>query len=646
MSVMPSSTRVWTPANSFSDDMKCRAYCDHENSNCPVGGWFRLIAILALFLFLVQQAVVVQPLRADSFEQTGSLNIGREQHTATRLSNGDVLIAGGADASAVPISSAELYDPASGRWTMTGSMHVARVAATATLLRDGRVLVAGGVDNTENATSSAELYDPTSGQWTTAGSMNTTRSVHTATLLQDGRVLVFGGSDSTYTPLVSAELYDPASGGWTTTGSMHTTRTLGTATLLPDGKVMAIGGSGGDGRNPILSSAELYEPATGGWTVTGSMITARAGHTATLLPSGKILVAGGVELDAASRSHDLSSAELYNPDDGTWIAIASMNVKRSCHSATLLSDGRVLIAGGINDRDVLTNAELYDPSTGQWLQTARLNTARRDHHATSLSNDKVLITGGWNFLGHALASAEVYDFTNPRLTSITGSEPGVAGVRPLLRQNGGEGATTNQADSGQISSPSSASGSQAPFSLAPQLQEIVKLAQAKMSDDVIVNYIKNAATSFDVSAQDILYLNSQGVSQPVIMALLQSKSIPVSIAVTTAPMSQANPTVSSSYPGQTSFVPGSTDALINQGNAFCQTGQYEQALQSFDAVLQIAPNSGHALYGKAVAEDALKHPTRAIQNYRKFIKLAGPEDSGLVAIARERLSKLGWRAGY
>src|SRR6266853_1898148 len=175
----------------------------------------------------------------------------------------------------------------------TGSLATAREHHTATLLPNGKVLVAGGSENA-GALASAELYDPATGTWMTTGSLNDQRTSYTATLLPNGKVLVVGGyGRGIFGVWASAELYDPVSGTWTATGSLATRRWLHTATLLPDGKVLVAAGA--ENNNPIqsLASAEVYDPASETWATTGSLAHARSEHTATLLPNGKVVVAAG-----------------------------------------------------------------------------------------------------------------------------------------------------------------------------------------------------------------------------------------------------------------------------------------------------------------------------------------------------------------
>ena len=194
------------------------------------------------------------------------------------------------------------------------------------------------------------------------------------------------------------ELYDPATGSWSTTGPLATARESHTSTLLANGKVLVVGG---DGAGVNFSSAELYDPATGTWSATGSLAGPRAGHTATLLPNGKVLVVGG-----AGDTY-LANAELYDPATGTWAAAGTLAAARLLHTSTLLPNGKVLVVGGYNGSD-LASAEIYDSVTSSWSTTGSLATAREDHTSTLLPNGRVLVVGG-DGAGNYFSSAELYD---------------------------------------------------------------------------------------------------------------------------------------------------------------------------------------------------------------------------------------------
>jgi len=269
------------------------------------------------------------------------------------------------------------------------------------LLSDGRVLVVTG-NTSDGPVASAELYDPASGIWTATGRLGFSVLGHTATLLPNGKVLVAGGVF--LVDYSSAELYDPATETWTATGSMTGSRYDHTATLLPNGKVLVAGGftrPAGSSGHP-LATAEIYDPASGTWMTTGSMALARTSHTATLLPNGKVLVAGG--------DYMFGSVELYDPASGTWATTGNLpGFGLVGHTATLLSNGKVLVAGGGDTGQTLARAELYDPATGTWTATGSLATGRSFHTATLLSSNQVLVVGGYPSDGIPLVSAELYD---------------------------------------------------------------------------------------------------------------------------------------------------------------------------------------------------------------------------------------------
>ncbi len=388
---------------------------------------------------------------------TGALAAARSSHTATLLPNGLVLVAGGGGADGSPQASAELYDPATAHWSSTGALAGARSSHTATVLLSGGVLVTGGSGAAGASLGSAEVYEPDlGGRWQPTASLTDARSGHTATLLPDGDVLVAGGHRTTTAvipprmidPLASAELYHPASGTWTTTGSLGRARSFQTATLLQGppaqcgnncGKVLLAGGIGADstGRAQTVASAELYDPATGSWSATGSMTTARALHSATPLPSGKVLVVAGAGPGGAEprNANQLASAELYDPVSGTWTATGSLtgattppssNTPRGArlaHTAALLDKapcgsncGKVFIAagvGGVGTGPALSSAELYDPGTGTFTATSDLNLSRQGQSSAVLPSGKVLVMGGFHdpfgTTPPNLDSSETYD---------------------------------------------------------------------------------------------------------------------------------------------------------------------------------------------------------------------------------------------
>jgi serine/threonine protein kinase len=348
------------------------------------------------------------------FALTGSMVVARTGQTATLLQDGRVLIAGGYDTANKPLASAELYDPLTGKFSLTGSMASGRTDDTATLLNDGSVLVAGGYDDGGKEVGSAEVYNPDSGTFAETGSMTGARAEHTATLLEDGRVLIAGGFDNW-----SAETYDPTTGRFTATGHMTTGRSGQTATLLADGRVLLTGGCCDfdrlpEGATPLpapeanpsvgLQSAELFDPNTGSFTATGSMTTPREWHTATPLSDGRVLIAGGSAdfFYGYNELTGLESTELYDPNTGKFTAAASMAEPLWGHTATLLPNSRVLVVGGFGNPGAKEFGEIYDSAAGTFTGTGFPLVARTWQTATALLDGNVLIAGGWN------ARAEVY----------------------------------------------------------------------------------------------------------------------------------------------------------------------------------------------------------------------------------------------
>jgi hypothetical protein len=343
----------------------------------------------------------------------GSMATARGGHTATLLPDGRVLVAGGASSVADGavggvVALAEIYVPATGTFAATGSMATARLGHTATPLADGRVLVAAGLDvprpGAVSDLATAEICDPASGTFVPTGPMAAARDGTTATLLPDGRVLVAGGFDREAGYLATAEIYDPATGTFGPTGPLATARWRHTAALLPDGRVLVAGGFAREAGGPAyLATAEIYDPATATFVATGSMATARAGATATVLTDGRVLVAGGTD----GSENGTATAELYDPTTGTFVATGQMATPREGHTATLLADGRVLLVGGLGP---LATAEIYDPATGTFSGTGPMTTARNGNTATLLPDGRVLVVGGFDGAAY-LATAELFDPT-------------------------------------------------------------------------------------------------------------------------------------------------------------------------------------------------------------------------------------------
>jgi hypothetical protein len=345
------------------------------------------------------------PMPTLKFVATGSMHVARTGDTDTLLRNGKVLIAGGNDAENPngPIfSSAELYDPATGRFTKTGSMTVTRANHTATLLTDGKVLIAGGwtcLDKTcdsDDRAASAELYDPATGRFSPTGSMGTPRAGGTATLLQDGRVLLTEGDGRSNS---WAELYEPTTGEFTRTG----TEILfddPSSTLLPNGKVLV---TGGDIGAPVAGA--LYDEASGKFTkislepAPGAAPTVKYKGQAveqawpgpvTVLKDGRVLLFHGGYLETYDPATGACAAAGFISAAGLWLA----------PTATMLNDGRVLFAGGqltldpaTYDDEFTNSAVLYDPSSGSQV-VGSMKAVRVYQTSTLLPNGNVLIAGG------------------------------------------------------------------------------------------------------------------------------------------------------------------------------------------------------------------------------------------------------------
>jgi hypothetical protein len=301
-------------------------------------------------------------------------------------------------------------------WTTTGALNIARDSHTATLLDDGRVLVAGGRtainDGVHEFTKTCESYNPDLGTWSmTTNFVGPARYSHQAIKLPNGTVLIVGGTlKKVVHPwfvehTTSCELFDPVANTWTLTGAMQTVRAAHSLTLLADGRVLAVGGTSlRTGENADwLSSCEIYDPAAGTWSATGSLNEARGGHGSVVLDDGKVLMGGG--------GHSLSSCELYDPQTGNWSMAAEMNVGRLLNEESFakLSGGRILVAGGRTDQAVLSSCEVYDQGTDSWSFVGSLNEPSDVPQIAALPDGSVLRAAGWPGGESVTNSSERYD---------------------------------------------------------------------------------------------------------------------------------------------------------------------------------------------------------------------------------------------
>jgi Galactose oxidase, central domain/Kelch motif len=320
------------------------------------------------------------------------------------------------------VSSAETYDPSTGAWTATANMmSAARAGATATLLPSGKILIAGGFDASENALNTAEIFNPADGTFVaTDNTMTDARGFHTASLLLDGKVLLVSGlTDNNGSPSSTADIFDPTAGTngrFTESSGFPAPSAAGASVVFPGGplmgKVLITGGDGcTTGAVCSFPTSELYNPVMDEFIPVSSMNESRMNHTATLLQNGKVLITAGINVFATMSSGKVNgagaattfskSAELFDPVTMTFTCVGgatatgcspTMVNTRAGHSATLLSNGNVLIAGGFvaygrpifQMGNATKSAEIFDPTTGKFTKTKSMHTARGGHTATVL----------------------------------------------------------------------------------------------------------------------------------------------------------------------------------------------------------------------------------------------------------------------
>jgi len=351
---------------------------------------FLLALAISLIAACLPKTNTTNSKSAGKIFETGSMSVARADHTATLLPDGRVLIAGGMVENGVFLDSMEIFDPSTAHFSPAGAMSSKRVGHSATLLPNGKILIAGGLAARGEIVSSAELYDTRTGKLSAAAPLHEARNGHEAILLPNGKVLILGGYDGRRF-LSSVEIYDPAANQFLAAGNLQIARGGAVAVLLKDGTVLLTGGaSGSESNHKVLQSAEIYNPQTRTSMLVADMTSPRYKHAATLLTNGQVLITGGSDEHDWSGVYD--TAEIYDPASRKFTQTAKMTSKRFKlpHATALLKNGNALIAGGNRV------PEVFEASSGKFeAVSGTMGEPKLFATATLLNDGRVLIAGGY-----------------------------------------------------------------------------------------------------------------------------------------------------------------------------------------------------------------------------------------------------------
>jgi hypothetical protein len=349
----------YATSNTLTDARKLHSSTLMEDGTIVVAGGTNASLVNSAYTFTTDVSGA-----GGAFTPFVTLTNTRSDHVAVRLPNGNLMLAGGVTSGTTAVNTMEIHDPTSA--TVSGTtLQSARKSATGTLLANGKVLIVGGIDAAGTALNTAELYDPIANTTTATGSLITARYNHTATLLQSGKVLIAGGQSGPNTPVNTAQVYDPSTGTFgsaitMTTDAVNNKGRIGaSATLLTSGNVLIYGGTDAAASNPVVADKYLLFTASSSlFSLSTSTVPQRYNHTATLLPTLKVLVAGGTNASGT----DLDTADLLTSTATpmTVTATDTLTSARTFHKATILNNGEVLVTGGSNGATVLNTAELFN----------------------------------------------------------------------------------------------------------------------------------------------------------------------------------------------------------------------------------------------------------------------------------------------
>lgn len=358
----------------------------------------RLLGVCLAAAALLPQGVKAQS-NIVTYPTGNDMVTNRTTHHALVLPDGRAAVLGNITVATITTNWVEVFDTTTRRFQVAGRLMDTRWVESAAVLNDGRILVTGGRTNLNQTspTPSTEIFDPATGLSVYSGNLNIPRFSAKAVTLNDGRVLIVGGSGNVGSPSpLPSELYDPATGQFSLTASLLVTRAVGvdqvTTTKLNDGRILFAGGPATNAVN-----AEIFDPVTETFHFSGPMVARRAWHTATLLPDGRVVIIGGANTTLGVGFTNL--VEVFDPVTETFSALGTNIVMRRNHSATLLPDGKILVAGGhlptANGTLVTTSSvEIFDPATGISEYAGELAVRRGEHRVAALPSGQVLITGG------------------------------------------------------------------------------------------------------------------------------------------------------------------------------------------------------------------------------------------------------------